>query len=354
MIWVSPVYSADTIRVATLHTGLKRSGPGLLLRDILTGEDPQVLMVRDMIVAVQPDVILLTRFDFDHGLVALNGFAGMLSESGLHFPHLFALAPNSGVATGEDMDGDGWLGDARDAHGFGDFSGHGGMAILSRFPIDAANVQNLTGIPWRRVFDNAVSVAFPDQPLSSVGHWDVPVIIPEWRTPLRLLAYHAGTPAFDGLAGRNSRRNAAENLMWIAYLDGELGMSPPQTRFVILGDSNLDPKDGEGQRQAIRQVLSDRRLQDPAPRSRGAVKASEVQGGPNIGHTSDPAFDTADFRDSGGPGNLRVDYVLPSRDLNVQSSGVFWPAKDELGAEIVGNRDPKMSWHGLVWADIFR
>lgn len=41
------------------------------------------------------------------------------------------------MQTGFDVDGNGWIGDARDAQGFGLFSGNGGMAVLSRLPIDA-------------------------------------------------------------------------------------------------------------------------------------------------------------------------------------------------------------------------
>ena len=58
---------------------------------------------------------------------------------------------------------------------------------------------------------------------------------------------------------------------------------------------------------------------------------------------SEPRFDTADFSDT-SPGNLRVDYVLPSADLTVCASGVVWPT-EETG--------PAMSSdHRLVWIDV--
>ena len=74
------------MRVATYNPELARDGPGLLLRDVLKGEDPQINAVRDVIVQVAPDVLLLTSFDFDHGLHALSGFADLLREAGLDYP----------------------------------------------------------------------------------------------------------------------------------------------------------------------------------------------------------------------------------------------------------------------------
>ena len=195
--------------------------------------------------------------------------------------------------------------------------------------------------------------AYDLQRLSSVGHWDVPVILPDGAA-LHLFAYHAGTPAFDGPEDRNGQRNHDENTIWLRYLKGSLAMKPPDPPFVILGDANLDPSDGEGERSAIRALLNHPDIQDPQPKSAGAPEAALAQGGVNAQHRGDPALDTADWRYVDGPGNLRVDYVLPSSDLKVLDAGVFWPASDEPGAAILGDRDPAVSWHGLVWVDIAR
>jgi len=355
--------AADTIRIATLNSGLKRAGPGLLLRDILTAKDPQVLAARDMIVAVDPDILLLTRFDYDLGLHALSAFADALDQAGARYPYLFALAPNSSVATGLDLDGDGRKGTARDAQGYGAFAGNGGMALLSRLPIDARNARDFSGLLWQD-FPGARLASMPVgnqtspganelQRLSSVGHWDVPVILPDGAA-LHLFAYHAGTPAFDGPEDRNGRRNHDENTFWLQYLDGALAWPPPDAPFVILGDANLDPSDGDGERAAIQALLEHPDIQDPLPKSAGAAEAALVQGGVNAQHRGDPALDTADWRDQNGPGNLRVDYVLPSSDLKVLDAGVFWPASSDPEAAILSGRDPRVSWHGLVWVDIAR
>jgi endonuclease/exonuclease/phosphatase family metal-dependent hydrolase len=81
------------------------------------------------------------------------------------------------------------------------------------------------------------------------------------------------------------------------------------------------------------------------PRSQGGTAAAERQGGPNLTHRGDAAFDTGDFDDrAGSVGNLRVDYVLPSADMTVCASGVVWPT-EETG--------PAMSSdHRLVWVDV--
>jgi hypothetical protein len=66
----------------------------------------------------------------------------------------------------------------------------------------------------------------------------------------------------------------------------------------------------------------------------------------NHQQTGDPAADTADFDDR-YTGNLRLDYVLPSRGLKVLEGGVFWPAAGEPGHEWADVSD-----HHLVWLDV--
>ena len=94
---------------------------------------------------------------------------------------------------------------------------------------------------------------------------------------------------------------------------------------------------GDGLRGAIAGLLADPRLIDPAPRSRGSAAA-----------TND-ATDTADWSDP-SPGNLRVDYVLPSADWQVVDSGVFWPTPEMEMATTIETA----SRHRLVWVDLTR
>ena len=124
-------------------------------------------------------------------------------------------------------------------------------------------------------------------------------------------------------------------------------MRRPTAPFVLLGDANLDPADGDGRRQAITRLLTDPRLQDPAPASKGATAAA-TQGPPNDTHQGDPALDTADWDEARGIGNMRVDYVLPSADLTVTGAGVWWP---EPGTPEAATAQTA-SRHALVWVDL--
>lgn len=304
----------------------------------------------EVIARTRPDILHLNGFDYDFAGHALAALQTALREAGADYPYRVSLLPNSGLATGHDMDGDGRLGGPGDAQSYGRFSGQGGMAILSRLPVEAGAVRDFSAFLWRDLpgaipptLDGTLfpsPEAFAVQRLSSVGHWDVPVVLPDGGR-LHLLAFHANTPVFDGAEDRNGRRNHDEVSFWGLYLAGALPFAPPQGPVVVLGDANLDPDDGEGRRAAIRALLALPRLQDPAPVSSGGAAAANPE------HVGDPALDTADWRDP-LPGNLRVDYVLPDARLTVTGAGVFWPAPGEDMADTV----TAASRHRLVWVDI--
>jgi hypothetical protein len=141
------------------------------LRDILRADDPQILAARDMITNVAPDLLLLTNFDFDLKLHALHALADMLRQQGLDYPHTFAFPPNSGMPSDLDLNGDGLFGTRQDVHGFGEFAGQGGMALLSRHPLDHTNAQDFSRMLWRDLPGAISPVGMSKmQRLSSVGH----------------------------------------------------------------------------------------------------------------------------------------------------------------------------------------
>ncbi len=321
---------------------MSRAGPGLLLRDILRGEDEQVAAVTRVIAATAPDILLLQGIDHDLEGHALTALADRLEEAGAIYPYRLALPPNGGVPTGRDLDGDGRLGMPRDAQGYGRFRGAGGMALLSRHPIGA--VRDHSGFLWRDLPDGqARDVLSPEalavQRLASNAAWDVAVEV--GGETLRLLTIHATPPVFDGPEDRNGRRNADELWFWLRQLDGWTpdGVPPPQPPLAIIGVLNADPVAGEARRAALTAALSHPLLQDPAPRSAGGAE-------------DDDSTDTADWRDP-DPGNLRVDYILPSADLDVTDAGVFWPARDDPDRPLLGGSDGNgASRHRLVWVDL--
>ena len=330
LILIPVCAQAESLRVATYDAGLSRKGPGLALEAVRKG-DPQVEAAIAVIAAVNPDVLLLTGTDYDAGYALLAEVEKLLASKGAPYGHIFALKPNTGMPTGFDVDGNGRAYEARDAQGFGYFAGDGGMAILSRFPIEGA--RDFSDVLWKDVPDTLIGGAeiSPQlaavQRLSTTGHWDVALRTP--RGPLHLWAYSATPPVFDGPEDRNGRRNHDETAFWRAYLDGRLPQKPQSGNFVILGDVNLDPVDGDGRLQAIQALLADPRITDPKPASVGG------QG-----------LDTAAF--GGAAGNLRVDYVLPSTDLAVSGAGVYWPAATDPMAETAA----QASRHRLVFVDI--
>ena len=337
--------AAEDLRVATFSAPLSRDGPGLLLRDILKGED-QAAAAAAIVAEVSPDILLLTEFDHDGGLVALRAFA----DTAGGYPYVFALRPNAGMATGVDLDGDGYSDNARDAQGYGRFSGDGGMALLSRYPIRTEEVQDFSALLWRdlpgAVLPTVDGLPFPSdeaqaiQRLSTTGHWIVPIEAPGGT--VTILAHAATPPVFDGPEDRNGLRGRDELRLWEAVLDGELG-SAPGDNFVLLSKTNVDPADGDGMSPAMAGFLTRTDIQDPEPRSAGG----DI---PDPQHTGDPALDTTLWE----IGNLRVSYVLPSADWQVAGAGVFWPAPDSPGAELLGEDGLAAGPHRLVWTDLRR
>jgi len=346
---------AVELRLATYNTELFRKGPGLLLQDIEAGKDVQVAAVVAVIAQARPDILALQGIDYDLDGLALSALAGHLRASGLDYPYRLALRPNTGLRTGLDLDGDGRRDGPRDAQGFGFFPGQGGIALLSRYPILHDEVRDFTTLLWRDLpgatLPEIDGAPFPSaeaqavQRLSTTAHWDVPVQVGE--TVLHVLTFHASPPVFDGPEDANGLRNRDELRLWSLYLDGALPETPaPEGPFVILGDANLDPADGDGHSLAMRAFLADPRLTDPRQASAGG-RVAAGQGGINATQKGDPARDTADWPEADGPGNLRVDYALPSSELTVTGSGVLWPADGPLAETVAA-----ASRHRLVWVDI--
>ncbi len=315
-----------------------------MLRDIRKGDDPQLAAITAVIQRIAPDILLLTDFDYDLDGLALEAF----NASGPGYPHLFALRPNTGLQTGIDLDGNGRTGDARDGQGYGRFAGDGGMAILSRFPIETDLVQDLSATLWKDVDGATLPMVdgkpFPSveaqsvQKLSTTGHWIVPLALKGGL--LTLMAWSATPPVFDGAEDRNGLRNRDELLMWENVL--AQGAANP---FIVLGNANLDPADGQGKREAMKMFLSSPLIQNVRPESEGGRLSA------NAAHQGDPALDTASW-DREIPGNLRVSYVLPSHEIGVSGAGVFWPAPEDSDRSILGVDGSAAGPHRLVWVDL--
>ena len=98
---------------------------------------------------------------------------------------------------------------------------------------------------------------------------------------------HPTPPVFDGAEDRNGTRNFDEIGFWADYVwpgarssyiyddEGTTGGLGAGERFVIAGDQNSDPLDGDSIPGAIQQLLDHPRINDrDTPSSEGAVEAT--------------------------------------------------------------------------------
>lgn len=374
----APSEAASALRLATYNTSLYSDNSGGLIRE-LEGSSEHARKIAAVLQRVRPDLVLLNEFDFDDAHRAADLFQQRYLQAAqpgggepLHYGYRYLAPVNTGVQSGLDLDNNGEIGGegrnrGNDAWGYGLHPGQYGMLVLSKYPIDEAAVRSFQMLKWSampgalRPVDPATGQSFYSDAvwaqlrLSSKSHWDVPV-----RTPLgtvHVLASHPTPPVFDGPEKRNVARNHDELRIWQEYLSpgdkpwlcddqGRCGGLAADTRFVIMGDLNNDPVDGDGRHEGILELLENPRvLRSPPPRSAGAEQTSLAYAEKGIARRGDPAQATGDF----GPrsGTMRLDYVLPSVGFEHVGSGVFWPAKDSTDSAIADGSD-----HHLVWVDV--
>lgn len=361
------------VRFATFNAAMNRDAPGKILEELRSGKSVHARQVAEIVHRNQVDVLLLCEIDRDAGGEAARLFMDLYLNRGADgealdrpFRHVVFEPSNTGVPSGHDLDRDGSTEGPADAHGFGRFEGQYAMALFSRFPVQEDRIRTFRELRWEAMPDSLLPrdsfdpAAAPHLRLSSKSHWDVPIQLNASGLVVHALCSHPTPPAFDGPEDRNGRRNHDEIRFWVDYLTpgaadwvvddkGTAGGLDPAAHFVVLGDLNCDPVDGDARRDALRALLAHPRVNDLQPRSKGGDVVAKQQWGANATHQGDPLLDTADFEDEvgKGPGNLRVDYALPSRSLELLGSAVFWPASGQPGAKLV-----EVSDHRLVWVDV--
>ncbi len=359
----------DSIRIATYNASLYGKKSGQVRGRLSDGKDSQAEKIAMVVQTIRPDVLLVNEIDHDPDsatakLLAEKFFA--LSQGGLDpidYPFVRSFASNTGVDSGLDLNRNGRSGEPNDAWGYGLYEGQYAMAIFSRFPIDDRSIRTFQKFRWsdfpaalRPVDPNTKNSFYDDQTwsamrLSSKNHVDVPIRIGDFT--LHALASHPTPPVFDGPADRNGCRNHDEIRFWNDYISdpqaghlkddsGRAGGLPDGASFVILGDLNSDPVDGDSRRDAVIRLLAHVRVQDPKPGSEGAVEeASKPSARRGSG---DPSLHTASF---GRNRNMRVDFVLPSQSLSLGGSGVHWPLTANANRAAIEASD-----HRMVWVDI--
>jgi 3-phytase len=381
------------VRFATFNASLNRPAAGLLAAHLSdpTVDDQyrrQAKNVAEVIQRIDPDVLLVNEFDPLDNMDAPSGPEDLFRDNFLEvsqngaqpvdYPYAFIAPSNTGVPTGMDLDNSGSVGGPNDAYGFGFFPGQFGMVVYSKHPIVYEDVRTFQLFKWKDMPGNLIPTPFysPDEVnilrLSSKSHWDVPISI--GGKTVHFLVSHPTPPVFDGAEDRNGRRNVDEIRFWADYIspgksgyiyddEGRRGGLKPGELFVIAGDQNSDPLDGDSIPGSIQQLLEHPLVNAKlTPSSAGAVEAAALQGGANATHRSDPQFDTADFAD-GAPGNLHADYVLPRKTLQLVDAGVFWPLQSDPLFRLTGVFDTTFTiWnlvggfptsdHRSVWIDV--
>ena len=339
--------TGTSIRIATYNVSLYANGGGEVAERLSDGVDEQAEKLARVIQTVRPDILLLNEVDYDDDGSVINLFADQFlarphgTRDAIDFPHRYWAPSNTGVDSGLDIDGNGIRGQLADDWGFGNYEGQYALAVLSRFPIDTNHLRSFQFFKWsdlpgalKPVDPKSGKPYFSDDVwsklrLSSKNHVDVPINI-NGRT-LHLLVSHPTPPVFDGREDRNGCRNHDEIRFWSLYVtpeqsvrfrddQGRLGGLSEDESFVIAGDLNSDPIHGDSRHEAIIELISHPRTRDPMP-SRSKNK-SETQ--------------TACF---GGQREYRIDYVLPSKELSIKDSGVYWPRPANIEANTGANAE---------------
>lgn len=366
--------SATELTVATFNVSMEaenylprgqRGDQTVLIERLASGQEPQIKAIAKIIQLTRPDVILLTEFDYiespEKGVDAFLQHYLAVSQQGsepIDYPYYFYAAVNTGQPSPFDLDRDGEAsGVGADAWGYGFYPGQYGMLLLSRYPIEQNAVRTFRHFKWKDMPEHLETTqadgspwyeneAWQQFPLSSKSHWDVPINVHGKR--FHIFASHPTPPVFDGPENRNGKRNHDEIRFWVDYISGEQGdyiyddrgLSggyDSQNPFIIVGDLNASPVEGDAKPDGIRRLLEHPRVQDPKPTSRGGTLHS-------LDNPHAPAH-TAVWR-------MRADYVIPAKaGIQVVTSGVFWPAANEADYALVATRQAS-SDHRLVWVKI--
>lgn len=355
------------VRVATFNAYLNRNSEGQILVDAQSGTDSQIQNVAEIIQRVRPDIVLLQEFDYVEDGSAVKALQenylskGWNGAAGIEYPYVYLAESNTGVITPFDFNNDGKAGAyGDDAYGFGMFYGQYGMVLLSQLPIDYKNARTFQKFLWKDMPGAKLPVnpetgeSFYSEEeldvfrLSSKSHWDIPVKV--GKHTLHVLASHPTPPVFDGDEDRNGKRNFDETRFWADYVDPQKssyiyddngvkgGMKGEKHHFVIMGDLNASPVEGDATDDPIGMLMdSPYVMADVHPTSKGGVD--------NDPQNENSPRHTADWK-------MRADYVLPGTWGNrVEQTGVYWPGVADVNHRLVGP-GVKSSDHRLVWVDL--
>ncbi|MDF2153368.1 endonuclease/exonuclease/phosphatase family protein [Vibrio sp. CAU 1672] len=380
------------------------------LNGTITEEDKtvaeKVIQIRNVAAIIQknrPDVLMMAEYNNDgtgEDKTALEGFqqnylsiaqsldgaGGAANLEPIEYPFAETYSTNTGLLSEFDLDNNGTAGQMPgDAWGFGFYHGQYAFALMSKYEIDSKNTRTFQEFKWKDMQGAEMpTITICDDPtkfpagmscgddwytteewqevrLSSKNHVDAPIIIPtkHGNEVVHLLMSHPTPPVFD--TGKNQAQNAAEVEFWHHYIQGKeyfyddagaKGGLTEGAKFVMMGDQNLDPVAGDGISAVMQALHADPLVNQEVmngalyPTSYGATEHAVDK---NSDHPL-PNRITSTF-------GLGVDYALPSANLNVVDSGVYWSASYEEGRKLFnddrigkyGNGKDVSSDHRMIW-----
>ncbi len=384
-------------------------------RDSMSDADKEtakkVIQIRNVAETIQranPDVFVLAEFNNNGSgddKSAINGFqenylgfAQGADTTAVTYGYRRNFATNTGLQMGMDLNRDGKVDDGpNDAAGFGFYHGQFAFSVFSKHPVDDDNTRTFQDFKWKDmpgekniVIDQCDSLPtgqacgdswykaddWDKLPLSSKNHVDLPVLIPtvEGTETVHFLVSHPAPPIYDNVARHNTKRNLAEVKFWNDYIAsenyiyddaGKTGGLEVGAKFVIAGDLNADPLNGDGDPEAIRDLLHHSLVNNTATvgnKKPVSLGAEEYLTSPECKRGCDTAQDTSSITNIS---SLRLDYVIPSANIEATDSGVFWPASHEDGFHLVYDNEQDLndsgtpevgkgvsSDHRLVWMDL--
>lgn len=364
---------SQVVRFATFNTSLYREHDEELIHDLSSSDNQQAKYIAEIIQRVRPDVLSLQEFDYDAKGEGLQNFQHNYLEKlqngadTISYLYTYVAPSNTGLLSGIDINKNGNFSDPEDAFGFGRHPGQYAFALLSKYPIIVDSIRTFQQFLWKNMPAAKLPVDSNENPyysenilevfrLSSKNHVDIPVKI-EGHI-VHVLIAHPTPPVFDGPEDRNGTRNFDEIRLFADYISGgehaaylyddnhQSGGLAKSSSFVIMGDMNADPTDGDSYPGAIKQLLNHQRVNKEIsmgkliPASKGGIENAKIASGKLKGESK---FHTSEF-------GLRIDYVLPSANLKVENSGIFWPTSQDSLQYLV--KENTSSDHRLVWVDL--
>ena len=376
----------------------------------------KVIQIRNVAAIIQterPAVIMMAEFNNDGtaenndaiigfrlNYLAVSQNSNSFDQDGIKlepisFQYFANYATNTGKLSGYDLNNDGVTATendegsftyADDSWGFGEYHGKYAFALLSMYEIDHDNTRTFQNFKWKDMpgetnpkivgCDDSVERcewysddAWNNFPLSSKNHVDAPILIPQedgTTETIHLLMSHPTPPIFNNAAMHNRIHNRAEIDFWVDYINGEnyiyddtntFGGLKTDAKFVVMGDLNADPEKGDGDLTAINDLMKHTKVNHLA--TFGPL-APASYGGPEclaLGECRAENWDTPYPDQVTSTSGLRLDHVVPSENLTISDSGVYWPATFENGRLLMndervgnyGNGKDISSDHRMVW-----